>query len=398
MLTLTSVRALLVAALLVLVPLPTSAQNAGDDEEADKLLGMALQLHKAGDLFGAARYYEIALEMSPDRPDIRSNLGAAYVGLGRFDSAIEQYTQALAVREDPAIRLNLALALYKAGRGDESIPELEQVVRADPANHQAVLLLADTLLTAERYEDVITVLAPHEDAFEGNLAYAYILGMALLRSGDERRAQAYIDHIFKDGESAEGRLLMGMALMSRQDFPAAVKELVRAVELNPELPTVHLAYGRALLATGDRERAWRAFRRAAEQAPDSFDANLALGNVLRLEQRYDEALVYLRRASNVRPNDIGLRHALAASYLGAGDAEQALELLEPLVQDAPDFVDAHVLLGTTYYRLRRREDGDRQREIIERLTAERQAQQPGPMAGESAPQPAQEPPPPPQRN
>jgi Tfp pilus assembly protein PilF len=381
MLTLTSVRAML-AALLLVLPASLSAQNAADDPQVDQLLGMALELHKAGDLFGAARYYEIALEMAPERADVRSNLGAAYVGLGRFDRAIEEYRKALATRDDPAIRLNLALALYKAGRNDESIPELQQVVGADPANLQAVLLLADTLLTAERHEDVITVLAPHEDAFEGNLAYAYILGMALLRTGDESRAQAYIDEIFKDGESAEGRLLMGMALMSRQDFPAAVIELARAVELNPELPMVQLSHGRALLATGDRERAWRAFRRAVEQSPDSFDANLALGNVLRLEQKYEEALVYLRRAFALRESDLSVRHALAASYLGAGDAEKALELLEPLVQDAPEFVDAHVLLGTTYYRLRRREDGDRQREIIERLHAERQAKQPGAMASE----------------
>jgi tetratricopeptide (TPR) repeat protein len=396
MFTLNWLRVLLFAGALVALPFAASAQTS-DDEEVDTLLAMALELHKAGDLFGAARYYEIALEMTPDRADIRSNLGAAYVGLGRFDSAIEEYRKALALRDEPSIRLNLALALYKAGRNDESIPELEQVVRADPGNLQAVLLLADTLLTAERYEEVITLLTPLDEAFEHNLAYAYLLGTALLRTDDTQQAQAYIDRIFKDGDTAEGRLLMGMALMSRQDHPAAVKELARAVEINPDLPTVQLTYGRALLATGDRESAWRAFRRAAEQAPDSFDANLALGNVLRLEQKYDEALVYLRRAQAIRPKDLGLRHALAASYLGAGNAEAALELLEPLVQEAPDFVDAHVLLGTTYYRLRRREDGDRQREIIDRLNAQRQAQQPGARAGEPA-SAQEQPSAPPQRN
>jgi hypothetical protein len=36
-----------------------------------------------------------------------------------------------------------------------------------------------------------------------------------------------------------------------------------------------------------------------------------------------------------------------------------------------------VLLATTYYRLKRKEDGDRERALIDKLTAENQAKQPG---------------------
>ena len=53
-------------------------------QEVDTLLARGLELHKAGDLLGAVQNYEIALEAQPDRTDIRSNLGAAYVALGRI--------------------------------------------------------------------------------------------------------------------------------------------------------------------------------------------------------------------------------------------------------------------------------------------------------------------------
>ncbi len=62
---------------------------------------------------GAIQGYQIALEIAPDRADIRSNLGAAFVGLGRFAEGIDQYRKALTSRDDLSIRLNLALALYK---------------------------------------------------------------------------------------------------------------------------------------------------------------------------------------------------------------------------------------------------------------------------------------------
>jgi hypothetical protein len=55
----------------------------------------------------------------------------------------------------------------------------------------------------------------------------------------------------------------------------------------------------------------------------------------------------------------------------------ALPSLESLVKDAPDFVEAHVMLATVYYRLKRKADGDRHQAIVNKLNAERQAKQPG---------------------
>jgi hypothetical protein len=42
------------------------------------------------------------------------------------------------------------------------------------------------------------------------------------------------------------------------------------------------------------------------------------------------------------------------------------------VKNAPNFTEAHVSLATVYYREKRKVDGDRERAIVDRLTAERQ--------------------------
>jgi hypothetical protein len=49
--------------------------------------------------------------------------------------------------------------------------------------------------------------------------------------------------------------------------------------------------------------------------------------------------------------------------------------LESIVNEAPAFTEAHVALATSYYRLNRKEDGDRQRAIMQRLNREAQAKQ-----------------------
>ena len=46
--------------------------------------------------------------------------------------------------------------------------------------------------------------------------------------------------------------------------------------------------------------------------------------------------------------------------------------LEQLVKDFPRFTEAHVSLATVYYRLKRKEDGDRERSVVRRLQEEDQ--------------------------
>jgi Flp pilus assembly protein TadD len=76
------------------------------------LLARAVERQRAGDFAGAVSDYERLVALAPANAALRSNLGAAYAGLGRFDDAIAQYREALAVAPDNhAIRHNLALAL-----------------------------------------------------------------------------------------------------------------------------------------------------------------------------------------------------------------------------------------------------------------------------------------------
>jgi hypothetical protein len=45
------------------------------------------------------------------------------------------------------------------------------------------------------------------------------------------------------------------------------------------------------------------------------------------------------------------------------------------VKEAPAYTEAHVALATVYYRLKRKEEGDRERAIVQKLNAETQAKQ-----------------------
>jgi tetratricopeptide (TPR) repeat protein len=355
----------------------TGAQSPGP-ADVDRLLTRAIELHQAGDLLGAIDTYKAALTISPDRADALSNLGAAFVRLGQFDDAIKYYEEAL--KHDgmnAGVRLNLALAFYKSARPQQAIPQLKRVLASDPEARNAYLILADCYLQTGQDQQVVALLKPREQMFANDLAYAYLLGTALLHAGEGVEGQKYVDRIFGAGESAEAHLLLGTAHLGQHDYRAALAELERAVKLNPKLPTVQALYGRALLALGEQSAAEQAFRRELDGNVNDFEANLQLGNIRKGAQRFDEASTYLERATIIRPQDLTARKLLASLRLQTGRTEEALAMLEAIVKDAPDIVEVHVLLATAYNRLNRKDDAQRERETIDRLNAEAQAKQPG---------------------
>jgi tetratricopeptide (TPR) repeat protein len=365
-------------ALLTAGPLQAQQPVIPKPPEAETLLQQAVELHQAGDILGAIANYEAYLKVEPGNPGVRSNLGAALVRLGRYEEGIAEYRKALAAEPQNAdFRFNLGLALYKAGQAADASRELEAVLAAKQDHRSARLVLGDCYLRMGRFQDVVDLLAPWDAQYADDLAFAYMLGHALVETNRPEEGQRLIDRIFRAGDSAEGHLLLGSAHLRSGDTPEALVELRKAIALNPDLPLVNGLLGRALMRNGEQDAALRAFRRELEINPNDFGANLEVGEIKKREQQFDDAQIYVKRALAMRPNDVSARFSLAGIYVSTGKTDEARQILEQVVKDAPKYSEAYVLLATVYYRLQRRQDGDRMRAIVEQLNAEAQARQPG---------------------
>lgn len=345
--------------------------------DPEKILQQAIALHQSGDLDGAIRRYREYLAQRPQSLEARSNLGASLARTGRFNEAIAEYNRALQIQpHNPQVLLNLALAYYKTARFADAAPLLESALAIAP-NRQAGLLLADCWIHLGEYKKAVERLAPYEKESAADPGFNYLYGTALIRDQQAERGAVVIDGILRQGDSAEARLLLGTTKMFANDYAGAVPDLRKAVELNPKLAEAHAWYGQALLRTGDQAGAAAEFRKELELNPADFMSNLQMGVLTRQDQDYAAARRYLDRALRSRPGDPGVRYQLATIDLAAGNVEEARRTLEKLVAESPQFTEAHVSLATVYYRLKRKEDGDRERAIVRKLTEEAQAAQPG---------------------
>ncbi|MGH9762498.1 MAG: tetratricopeptide repeat protein, partial [Blastocatellia bacterium] len=65
--------------------LPAFAERRAQAGDPEEMFARAVQLQKSGNTDDAIREYEGFLKVRPDRVDARSNLGAAYAHLGRYE-------------------------------------------------------------------------------------------------------------------------------------------------------------------------------------------------------------------------------------------------------------------------------------------------------------------------
>jgi len=286
----------------------------------------ALDAHRQGNFPEAIAEYRKCLEGEPLNFQARSNLGAALAHEGRFADAVEQDKAALKLAPADAVvplRMNLGLAFYKSGQLAAAAAEFGAILVKEPANRKAAVLLADCRLNSGDSTGAIALLAPLETDAPNDRTVDYLIGAAYLRIGNVAAGQKYLGRILRDGDSAEGRLLLGTGMMKAGNFPAALIEFAKAAALNPSLPSVQSFYGQVLLRTGDADGASEAFRRELLQQPADFEANLQLGQILIARKHFAEARPLLERAIQLRDGSVEAHLSLAELERSSGRSEVA---------------------------------------------------------------------------
>jgi len=359
------------------------AAHLQDSTSPQELLKAAIEAQQAGHNQEAIKDYREILKNYPQVFAVRSNLGAALAGEGRYAEAISEYERALELQPNPQVKLNLALAYYKLANYQAAAERLAALHRELPDNSQVITVLADSELRLGHNKAVITLLTPFQRAEASNQTYSYLLGTALIRDNQVAKGQVVIDQILRNGDSPECHLLMGLVKFQSSEFAGARDDFAKALALDPRLPEGQAYYGMALLSTGDQAGARKAFTTELASDPNNFVANLNMGVLLRQDESYGDAMKYLRQALLIRPADPGVRFQMASIEMSEGKLKEATQDLESLVKDSPQFIEAHVALATVYFREKRKTDGERERATYAKLNAEREAK------NELAAQPAQ---------
>lgn len=188
------------------------------------------------------------LQVEPDSPIARNNMGNVWFQQGRFDDAIEQYQRSITLKPHYSeAHNNLGVALSRRGKFDDAIAEYQRALVASPLNDEAhdnwgVALAAQgrAVDAIEQYRQAIAINPDNADAQVN-------WGNALLLLGNIRGAiDQYTVALRMRPDNAEAYVNWGVALARQGKLVEAVEKFRRALLITPDHPEASEYLARSL--------------------------------------------------------------------------------------------------------------------------------------------------------
>ncbi len=367
-------------------------------------LNLAASYAAVGRFSDAERLFRAALARDPSVFEAQMNLANVLRDQGRIEEALAAYGSALTI--DPAqagAARQVAQLLRRLGRGSAAVDAFRRAIELDPNNAQLHFQLANLHQQqgdrAAAIENFTRALALKPDY----AAAAVNLGAALQEDGHTAEAEAaHRRAIALEPRSVEATRNLAGLLQKRGKRDEALELWEQAAELDPRHAETLAALAGLLAEMGRLEEACRRFeqavaldpnnaailsglafalcsfeqydlaRDAAERAircdPDHLEAYGALGQIWNAQGDVERWIEALRRGLARKPENPGLRAALALALLRKGDYEAGwreyewrtrTEILAPLAKpvQAPRW-QGEPLAGKTLLVLREQGYGD----------------------------------------
>jgi len=234
----------------------------------------------------AIQHLERAQELRPPRAALFAKLGGAYQKLGRAaeaDAALKRAAELSPVQA----KLEEATRLFVSGKFREAEKLTQALVRENPDNVNAALLLARIAIMASCFDDAKAILEKITQTKPRFVPAWHDLGTVLKELHQYDQAVAVLEQaLTKEPDNALTHYYHGAALAMAARPQEAVESYRRAVELDPKLPGAHLGLGHVLKTVGDQEAGIDAYRRAIELRPNFGETYYSLANLK--TYRFDE--------------------------------------------------------------------------------------------------------------
>jgi eukaryotic-like serine/threonine-protein kinase len=232
---------------------------------------------------------------------------ASHVGI---TVTLQEQARLPSVRQvDPEVHRQVLLGRHHAAKATEeglrkAVQYFDVAIAKDPANALAYAWLADAYTELNGF-----YMDPRE---------------AMPKAKRAAETALHLDETLADAYAALGYV----HLVYDWNGPAAARALMRALDLNPNLPTARLNYAAYLSTQARHDEAAQEVRRALDLDPRSIRTH-AFGTVLLLfTRRYDEALELARKGLEFEPDSAFTLAFQGVAYAELGKFEEAINCVE----------------------------------------------------------------------
>jgi tetratricopeptide (TPR) repeat protein len=225
-----------------------------------------------------------------------------------YPQAIELYQRSVELENQPAARVDLAIAQLQANRTDDALGEIDKAHLSDSKDERAFLVQGRAFMKKQDYAKAAEAF-DHAAQLNPDTETLYSLGVCLLQSknakGKQRAAQVFQQMARRAGDGGSLHVLFGRAYRDANEMPGAVREFERAIALDPATPHAHYFLALARMAVNE----WKPtpeikaeFSKELARYPRDYLTNYMLGFIASSERQYDVSDRYLKIAVDSNPD------------------------------------------------------------------------------------------------
>ncbi len=331
-----------------------AAASTAVAQQGDASFERGLQAAQRGDTAAAERELREAVRLEPRRADALAALGAVLGMQGKLQESSGYLEKAVEVNpSDSGSRRNLASNQFQLGQLEKARTNLQQLLRQQPGDAQATLLLG---MVSEELRDDATALRLLDAVPQlvGQRPQSVIaLARVLYRSGKTSTAQATLRKLSSFRDQPDAVLLGAQAAMNARDWSQAESMFAAVAESHPDQPKVALQLAEAQYRNGHPTQARKTLTSLLAEGHQSADAFNLLGWCFFREGNLKDAIASLDLAIDREPGkaahyiDVGLMLFSDKRY------SAALEAAHRAVKAEPDSYRARMLAGLAQTRLNR---------------------------------------------
>jgi len=334
----------------------------------------AITLEEQGKNAEAEVAWRAFLASQPSNPEAYAHLGFLEARQQRYAEAIPLYRKALALNPAmPGLRLNLGLALFKAGELNQAIQIFEPLRKSEPPSSAEAQRLTTLIGLAyyglQKYTAAVPYLKEAIASDPQNLPFRLVLAHSCLASKQFQCVlDVYHEILTLNAESAEADMLAGEALDEMNDHAGATQQFRAAVKANPKEPNVHFGLGYLLWTQGQYEEAAREFQAELANVPKHVQAMAYLADANIKMNHPDVALPLIKKTIEIDPGMEMAHLDLGILYANAGHRDDSLRELKVAAKLSPNDVNVHWRLARLYQVMGRKDEANAEFQKTRSLT------------------------------
>ncbi|MEM1340756.1 MAG: tetratricopeptide repeat protein [Pseudomonadota bacterium] len=282
------------------------------------------------------------------RASIRFDLGETDAAIADLEALLETD---LSVIETGQVRVSMAQMLLATGNAVGARAQVEQTLEDDPAQVDALKMLAAWMIDEDEANRAIGHLRTALDLDADDPQALTLMADAHSRNGDHNLAREFYALAVEASNSAPAETLRYVPLLMEDDQLFAAEELlIDALQQRSADRDLLAMLGDLYIRQEDWSRAEQVERRLRELGDEQAERVAASLQSTRLaaQGRVDEAVGFLEGlAAASGLGDVGAQVAVIRARIASGDLEGALTFAERLVEEAPDNLAYRFALAAT---------------------------------------------------